>query len=156
MEYLYIGIYVNTHGVKGEIRIISDITYKDKIFVIGKNLYLGDEKKVFTIRSYRKHKNYDMITFNDIDNINEIEMYKGSDVYVKRSDIAEFIIDDIIGYKFYEEDRYIGLVTDVIQNKNSIIEINDNILVPNQKELIIKIDNDKKEIYYKKIVGLIP
>ena len=34
-DYIYIGKIVNTHGLKGEIRIISDFEFKDKVFVPG-------------------------------------------------------------------------------------------------------------------------
>ena len=36
--YIKIGQIVNTHGIKGELRIISDFKYKDKIFVKDFNL----------------------------------------------------------------------------------------------------------------------
>ena len=31
MEYIYIGKIVNTHGIKGELRILSDFPFKDKV-----------------------------------------------------------------------------------------------------------------------------
>ena len=34
MEYIYVGKIVNTHGIKGEIRILSDFKYKNEIFFI--------------------------------------------------------------------------------------------------------------------------
>lgn len=45
MEYLYVGDIVNTHGIKGEIRILSDADYKDCIFKKGVHLYIGKKKK---------------------------------------------------------------------------------------------------------------
>jgi ribosomal 30S subunit maturation factor RimM len=40
MEFIYIGVIVNTHGLKGELRILSDFEKKDLIFLNGKNLYI--------------------------------------------------------------------------------------------------------------------
>ena len=34
MDKVYIGKVVNTHGIKGELRILSDFPYKDKVFKI--------------------------------------------------------------------------------------------------------------------------
>ena len=39
MDYIYIGKIVNTHGIKGEVRILSDFKYKDRIFKNGFNMY---------------------------------------------------------------------------------------------------------------------
>ena len=32
MKFINIGKIVNTHGIKGELRILSDFKYKDKVF----------------------------------------------------------------------------------------------------------------------------
>ena len=34
MEKVYIGKIVNTHGIKGELRILSDFEFKDKAFKV--------------------------------------------------------------------------------------------------------------------------
>ena len=44
-EYIYIGKIVNTHGLKGEIRILSDFDFKDRVFVPGIKFYLGRKKE---------------------------------------------------------------------------------------------------------------
>ena len=44
MEYIYVGKIVNTHGIKGEIRILSDFKYKNEIFKENFKLY---NKKTF-------------------------------------------------------------------------------------------------------------
>ena len=67
---VYLGKIVSTHGIKGELRIISDFEYKDKAFKVGTYLIIDDEK--YLIKSYRKHKNYDMVTLNDFKDINEV------------------------------------------------------------------------------------
>ena len=41
MKYIYIGDIVNTHGLKGEVRLISDFEYKKKVFKKGFKLYIG-------------------------------------------------------------------------------------------------------------------
>ena len=49
---VYLGKIVSTHGIKGELRIISDFEYKDKAFKVGTHLIIDDEK--YLIKSYRK------------------------------------------------------------------------------------------------------
>lgn len=70
MEKVYIGKIVSTHGIKSEVKILSDFQFKDKVFKVGNSLIIDDEN--YTIRSYRVHKGYDMVTLNNYDNINDI------------------------------------------------------------------------------------
>ena len=67
---VYVGKIVSTHGIKGEIRILSDFDYKEKVFKVGNKLII--ENQDYTIKSYRKHKNYDMVTLNNYNNINDV------------------------------------------------------------------------------------
>ena len=60
----YIGKIVNTHGIKGEVKIISNIKHKDLIFKKGNIVIIENEK--LTINSYRTHKNFDMITLGNL------------------------------------------------------------------------------------------
>ena len=46
---LKIGKFVNTHGIKGEIRIKSDFSRKDLIFKKGNYIYINNKK--FLIKS---------------------------------------------------------------------------------------------------------
>ena len=83
-EYIYIGKIVNTHGIKGEVRILSDFEKKDRVFVAGMPIYIGRKKEKEIINSYRHHKNFEMITMKGYNDINQILKYKGLYVYIKK------------------------------------------------------------------------
>ena len=70
MKYIYIGKIVNTHGLKGEVRILSGFKYKDLIFKNNFKIYIGEDKIPEIINSYRYHKIFDMITIKGINSIN--------------------------------------------------------------------------------------
>ena len=95
---IYIGKYVNTHGIKGEIRIKSDFKYKDKVFFVGNTLIINNQE--FIINSYRRHKEYDMVSFKGITNINQIIDLKGSKVFVFNIslDDGEYLDSTLIGF----------------------------------------------------------
>ena len=97
MDYVYIGKIVNTHGIKGELRIRSNFDKKDIIFKPGFTLYVGEGYVAEEIVSYRPHKEFDMVTFKGYDNINQVLNYLKMNVYVKRSDLElskdEYILD---------------------------------------------------------------
>ena len=160
MNYIYIGKYVNTHGIKGEIRILSDFEFKDKIFKKGFTIYIGSEKLPMTINTYRIHKNYDMLTFDEIKDINNIEKYKGMNVYAIKEQIetSEIFNEDYIGMDVIM-DREIGKVVDIVKSKAyDLLVINNNKkknYIPKIDEFIEKIDVENNKIYIRKIEGLI-
>ena len=161
MEYIYVGKIVNTHGIKGELRIISEFKYKENIFKENFKLYIGKDKKEMIIKNYRKHKIYDMVLFYDISDINDVLQYKNELVYINKEDIKidGYFDEDIIGLEVYSKDKKIGIVTDILKSKaHEILEIKDNgkkYLVPNIKEFIETIDLENKKININEIEGLI-
>ena len=72
---IYIGKIVNTHGIKGELRILSNFSSKNKVFIPQMPIYIDNQKEI--INSYRHHKMFDMITLKNYNNINEVLKYKG-------------------------------------------------------------------------------
>jgi len=161
MELVYIGDIVNTHGLKGEIRIISDFKYKDEVFKNGNLLYVGYDKNKLEISSYRRHKIYDMVTFVGIDSIDDVIGFKGDKVYINRLDynFSGPLDEDIIGMKVYNENNFIGTVTSILKNSaHDILVIENNgikNMIPFVEEFILNIDLTNKKIDIKVIEGLI-
>ena len=162
MKYVLIGKIVNTHGLRGEVRILSSFKYKDRVFKKGINIYIGKDKINEVINSYRHHKIFEMITMNGYNDINQILKYKGEYVFVNKEDIAlnenEYLDEDIIGLSVYVEDKYLGKVRRIDSHGiNQILVIqNDekNYLVPYNFDIIENIDLENKKMFVKNISGL--
>ena len=127
-DYVCVGKIVNTHGIKGELRILSDFELKNKVFQKDINLYVCSEKREFTITTYRHHKMFYMVTFKGITNINEVLSLKGLLVYVKREtlnlDNDSYILSDLIGLDVYDKDKKIGTVKDYyLDNGNTLLDV---------------------------------
>ena len=157
MNKLYIGKIVNTHGIKGELRIKDNLTTKqrEEIFKVGSNLII--DEKSYKITSYRVHKDYDMVTFLGFNNINDVMFLKGKTVYKERSEINlnnEDILDsELITYKVKTTDNIEGKIIDVEETGNNYkilrLLINDSeVLVPYHKDFVT-IDSNKKEVIVK-------
>jgi 16S rRNA processing protein RimM len=142
-----LGKYVNTHGIKGEIRILSDFSRKDLVFKKGFKIYIKDNE--YIIKTYRKHKEYDMVTLEGIDNINDIINLKGNNVYIKRSDVEGFIEEDLFTYKVISNNKEYKII-DILDNKaHKILVLENNVMVPYVDEFVEKKDELEKIIYMK-------
>lgn len=161
MKEVYLGRIVNTHGIKGEVRILSDFKYKDLVFIPGFRLYVGKNREELVIISYRKHKNFDMVMFEGINDINDVLGYKGESIYIDRDDISidGYINEDIIGFDVYSNDKLIGNVLDIINNgAHDILVIkgkNKKHMIPFVNEFISNVDIENSKIYVNEIEGLL-
>lgn len=163
MEYIYIGEIVNTHGLKGELKIRSDFKYKKMIFTNGFKLYINNRKEEVEICNHRNFKDFDLITFCDHQDINEVLGFKSEKVYINKDDIKlgdnEYLNEDLIGLKCYTDGTYIGDVIDIINNKASdifVICLDDKeVMVPYVDEFVNKIDMIKRELIINNMEGLL-
>ena len=102
MNKAYLGKYVNTHGLKGEIRIKSSFPYKDRVFKINNEIIINDN--IYVIKSYRIHKGYDMVTLDGINRIEDIPFPKNTKVYIDRDKYLskkDYLDSDLIGFIVY-------------------------------------------------------
>ena len=157
MDFIYIGDIVNTHGLKGEVRIISDFKYKESAFKNGMAFYIGKNKEKEIVNTYRTHKNYDMVTFVDKNHIDDVLIYKNEKVYVNREDLVYdgYLDEDLIGLEVYCEDRHIGHVDTILKtNAHDILVVKNGSkhMIPNIDEFIENIDikNNRMDIKYMK------
>ena len=160
MEKVFVGKIVSTHGIKGELRIISDFEYKDKVFKVGNKLIIDDCE--YIIKSYRVHKNFDMVTLNDYKDINEVLFLLKKNVYILKSDLIlddeEILDEDLIKYEVVSQDGRIGKITDIFyaSQTNKILRVlfDKEVLIPFNSPMINKIDKDKKQVIVTLIEGM--
>ena len=151
MEYVCVGKIVNTHALKGEVRIISNFEFKDKVFKIGNKLYMGQFKNEEEIETYRVHKQFDMVKFVGINYINDVIKYKGMSVYVNKESLNlsddEILENEFYGMKVYSNNQEVGIINEYRNdNGNKMIRINDK-FIPYNKDFITKIDKKNNIIY---------
>lgn len=158
MEKVFIGKIVSTHGIKGEIKILSDFPYKTKVFVVGNKLVIDD--KEYIIKSYRVHKNFDMVCLDDFNNINDVLFLMKKNVYFNKEDLSldndEVLDEDLITYKVLTNTGKIGIIKEIFKasETNKIIRVlfDKEVLIP--INFIKEIDKDKKEVIVELIDGM--
>ncbi len=155
-DYILIGKIVNTHGIKGEIKIISDFELKDKVFKSQKAIYIGKEKEMVNIVSYRPHKMFDMLVLENKNGINDVLGYKGKYIYIKREELElkdnDYLLQELISFEVIDEKDLLGKVVDIVYNKKQVLlkvkELKE-FYIPFVDEYILKVDALSKKIYTK-------
>lgn len=166
-NYLRIGVITTTHGIKGEVKVfpttddINRFEYLKEVF-----LDTGKEYLALEVEQVRYFKQLIILKFKGINNINDIEKYKGKDLLVSREEAIElkedeYFICDLINSEVYtDEGNELGILTEVLTsaaNDVFVVKTKDNkeILLPFIKQCIIDIDIGKKKIIVHLMDGLI-
>ena len=160
MDKVYVGKIVSTHGIKGELKILSDFLYKDKVFVAGMKIIIDD--KEYIIKSYRHHKNYEMVTLNDYHDINEVLFLLKKNVYIDKNLLLlnenEVLDEELITYKVLTNKGKEGIIKEIFyaspSNKILRVFFDKEVLIPYESFFIKKIDKSKKEIVVELIEGM--
>ena len=127
MDKIYVGKIVNTHGIKGEIRILSDFQFKDKVFKKDKKLIIDNLE--YIIRSYRHHKIFEMVTLNEYNNINDVLFLIGKKVYIDKDELElddnEILDSDLIKFKVIDSKGISGNIIDIFyaSGSNKILRV---------------------------------
>lgn len=162
MEYIEFGKIVNTHALKGEIKIYS---YTDDINNILnlKKVYI--EENEYLIESIRHQKNMFVIKLKGIDDISQTEKlmnkYILREIDEKEFDDESFFIKDMIGMEVYNiQDEKIGILKEVYNTgANDVyivtLENNKEVLLPAIKQVVKQIDIGSKKMIVEIMEGLL-
>ena len=91
-EFLNVGKIVNTHGIRGEVRVISQTDFPEERYRKGQRLTLFRENKApleLTVAGHRKHKNFDLLTFEGYPTINDVEPLRDGILKVSKDELSE-------------------------------------------------------------------
>ena len=166
-DLLKVGVITTTHGVRGEVKVYPTTDepqrFLDLEYVL---LDTGKELRRLDIKNVRFFKNLVILKFDGIDNINDIEMYKGRDLWVPREeaqelDEDEYYIGDLIGMEVVLEDNtHFGTLKDVMETGANDVYIIDSlehgeVLIPAIRECILDVDMDEERMTIHLMEGLV-
>ncbi|WP_071131242.1 ribosome maturation factor RimM [Enterococcus timonensis] len=124
-NFLTVGNIVNTQGLKGELRVMSQTDFPEERFKVGAKLFIETktEKIPVTIKTHRLHKNFQLVSFVDYPSINDVEKYKGTRLVVDASELSdddlaedEFYYHEIIGLEVIDENgQNLGKVSEILE-----------------------------------------
>ena len=166
-DLLQVGIITSTHGVRGEVKVYPT-TDDPRRFRRLKEVVLdtGREKLNLEIEGVKFFKQFVILKFKGLDNINDIEKYRQKSLYVTRKNAVrlqrdEYFIADLIGLKVQDEDgTELGTVKDVIETgANDVYEVEmadgKSLLLPAIKQCILNVDVENGMMQVHVLKGLL-
>lgn len=157
---------MNTHGIRGEVKVVSTTDFPDERFKVGNTLYIEDADPIkVTVKSARMQKNFFLVTFKEFNDINQIEKFKTHQLMVSEDDQQ-----DLEDGKYYHH-QIIGLGVQTLDGEKlgTIKEIlspgaNDvwvvkrpkksDLLLPVIDDVIKKVDLDNQTVFVELMEGL--
>lgn len=92
-----VGKIVNTQGLRGEVRVISTTDFAEERYKKGTELAIfkdGEFLTFVTVASHRRHKNFDLLTFEGMNRIEDVEKYKECLLKVAEEQLTELEDDE--------------------------------------------------------------
>jgi 16S rRNA processing protein RimM len=165
-NYLRVGVISSTHGIKGEVKVFPTTDDPNRFKEL-KKVFLdtGKESLLLEIEGVKFFKQMVILKFKGIDNINEIEKYRGKDLLISREDAVkleegEFFIYDLIDSEVTtDEGEALGTLVEIMATGANDVYVvktptGKEILIPSIKECILDVDVENKKILVHLLNGL--
>ncbi|MVO99184.1 ribosome maturation factor RimM [Paenibacillus lutrae] len=143
-----VGTIVNTHGLRGELKIVPHTDFPEQRYADGSKLIIEDAKGKHipvTVKTSRLHKNMYIVQFKEFANINEVESLKGSllkveERYLDDLEDDEYYYHEIIGCRVVtEEGEELGLIQEILTPGANHVWV---VGRPNKKQLLLPVIDD--------------
>ncbi len=170
-QFLQVGVISSTHGIRGEVKVFPTTDDPARFKKLKKVLLdTGKERLELELQSVKFFKQFVILKFRGIDNINDIEKYKGRSLMVPREDAVklekdEYFIADLIGMDVYTDEEIsdgqrFGVLKDVMETGANEVYIIDSdkygeVLVPAIRQCILDVDVEKRVMRIHLMNGLI-
>ena len=166
-----VGKIVNTHGIRGEVKVIARTDFPETRFQKGSRLVVQHPEETgravdVCVESARTHKQFYLVKFQGMDNINEVERFKGWMLKVREADLeelenGEYYYHEIIGCDVVTEDgERLGTITEIMQpGANDVWVVQPEkgkpILLPYIEQVVKKVDVERKQVTVHLLEGLL-
>ena len=165
-QFLQVGVISSTHGIRGEVKVFpttDDPARFKKLKIV--LLDTGKELTELEVQSVKFFKQFVILKFRGLDNINDIEIYKGKSLLVPREDAVEleeneYYIADLIGMEVVTDEGEFGILRDVMETGANEVYIIDSkehgeVLIPAIRDCILDVDVENRRMKIRLMDGLI-
>ena len=156
LPFIEAGEIVNTHGVRGEIKMLPWLDSPEDMRGFTRCRIGG---KDYAITACRVQNTCDLLKLEGVDTMEAAQALRGKTVTLYREDMDEDVIfaGDLIGMEVFSQGEKIGELTQVLDypgNQVYVVKGEREYLVPAVKEFILSTDLDGNRMEVKLLEGM--
>lgn len=164
---ILIGTIVNTHGIRGELKVLSETDFQSQRYRSDRPVYLAVDGTFLPvkIKKFRPHQGFDLLTLEGMEDINLVERYRGCQIYADDEPLSglspdEFSARSLLGCRVIKNGKDVGTVSgirnypqgDYLEVRKSDATLG---LIPFRDEFIVRVDLSAKTVEIIEMEGLL-
>ena len=156
LQYIEAGEIVNTHGVRGEMKVLCWLDDPEMLCEFDRCRIDGKE---YEMEQVRVQKTCNLVKLSGIDTMEAAQAMRGKTVERYREDIDEEVIfaAELIGMEVYTEEKCLGKIKEVLDypgNSVYVVKGEYEYMIPAVKQFILSTDMDANRMEVKLIEGM--
>ena len=156
LQYIEAGEIVNTHGVRGEMKVLCWLDDPEMLCEFDRCRIDGKE---YEMEQVRVQKTCNLVKITGIDTMEAAQAMRGKTLELFREDIDEEVIfaAELIGMEVYTDDKCIGKIREVLDypgNSVYVVKGEHEYMIPAVKQFVLSTDMDANRMEVKLIEGM--
>ena len=156
LQYIEAGEIVNTHGIRGEVKVLSWLDDPEMLCEFDRCRIEGKE---YTMEQVRVQKTCNLVKLSGIDDMDAAQAMRGKTVKLYREDIDDEVIfaAELIGMDVFADGKQIGKIKEVLDYPGNCVYVvkgTHEYMIPAVKAFILDTDMEKNEMQVRLIEGM--
>ena len=156
LPYIEAGEIVTTHGVRGEVKVLSWLDSPEMLCEFDRCRISGRE---YAMDAVRVQKTCNLVKLRGVDTMEDAQKLRGKTMELYREDISDELIfaAELVDVEVYAEGVCIGRIKEVLDypgNSVYVVQGEREYLIPAVKEFILSTDLEKNQMQVKLLKGM--
>ena len=156
LPYIDAGEIVTTHGVRGEVKVLSWLDSPEMLCEFNRCRISGRE---YVMDSVRVQKTCNLVKLRGVDTMEDAQKLRGKTMELYREDISDELIfaSELVDVEVYADGACIGKIKEVLDypgNSVYVVQGEREYLIPAVKEFILSTDLEKNQMQVKLLKGM--
>lgn len=156
LPYIDAGEIVTTHGVRGEVKVLSWLDSPEMLCEFDRCRISGRE---YVMDSVRVQKTCNLVKLRGVDTMEDAQKLRGKTMELYREDISDELIfaAELVDVEVYADGACIGKIKEVLDypgNSVYVVQGEREYLIPAVKEFILSTDLERNQMQVKLLKGM--
>lgn len=156
LPYIEAGEIVTTHGVRGEVKVLSWLDSPEMLCEFDRCRIEGRE---YAMDAVRVQKTCNLVKLRGVDTMEDAQKLRGKTMELYREDISDELIfaSELVDVEVYADGVCIGKIKEVLDypgNSVYVVQGEREYLIPAVKEFILSTDLERNQMQVKLLKGM--